>query len=115
MQLAHRLREILHLWQDEILERRSVADESVGRRHPLHWGVEPCEALVRDLRGDLGAIAPGQSILVGHEHPARLLQRRGDRSEVHWREAAQIDHLAAHTVLLLERHRSVASSLRSWW
>src|SRR6266568_3874412 len=44
MQLAHRLHEVLHLRQDEVLEVRRVSHERVGRSDAFHRGVEPGEA-----------------------------------------------------------------------
>src|SRR6266568_4814241 len=102
MQLAHRPREILHLRQDEVFELGRVADERVGRSHAPHRPVEPGEALVGDLRRDLGAVAPRERVLVRDEHLVRLANRRGDRRPIHGREAAQIDHLDAHALLFLE-------------
>src|SRR5260370_3729897 len=102
MQLAYRGDEILHLRQDEILEGRSVADERVGRRHPLHGRVEPGEALVGEPRRDFGAVAPGERVLVSDEHFSRLLGRRHHRLPVDRRQAPQIDHRHAHAIRLLE-------------
>src|SRR2546430_8643909 len=53
MQLAHRLREILHLRQDEVFQGGRVADERVGRSHALHRCVQPGKVFARDLRSDL--------------------------------------------------------------
>src|SRR5260370_28176714 len=86
MQLAQRGDEILHLWQDEILEARSVADERVGRGHPLHGRVEPGEALVGEPRPDLGAVAPREGILVGDEHLPGLPRPRDPPPPLHPRQ-----------------------------
>src|SRR2546430_4277825 len=102
MQLAHRLREILHLRQDEVFQGGRVADERVGRSHALHRCVQPGKVFARDLRSDLGAIAPGERVFVRHEHAAGLAHGCADGIPVHRRQAAQIDHLDAHPVLLLE-------------
>src|SRR5436305_2488949 len=64
MQVAHRPREILHLRQDEIFEPRRVADEGIGRGHPLHGRVQPRKALVGDPGGELGAVTPRPRVLV---------------------------------------------------
>src|SRR6266511_1562123 len=102
MQLAHRAGEILQLGQDEVLEVRGVSHEGVGRGNALDGRVEPGKALVRELRRDLGAVAPRERILVGHEDLARLPHRRRNRVPVHGREAAEIHHLHARAVVLLE-------------
>src|SRR2546428_13360063 len=57
MQLAHRLSEILYLGQDEILEVGGVAHEGVGRRHALHGGAEPGEALAGQAGRALRSLA----------------------------------------------------------
>src|SRR5437763_16577915 len=56
MQQAHRLSEMFYLRQDEIPEIGGVAHERVGRRHELHGGVEPGQAVVGDARGALRAV-----------------------------------------------------------
>src|SRR2546423_9657694 len=83
MQLAHRLSEILHLGQDEILEIGSVAHERVGRRHALHGRVEPGETLVGDAGGDLRAVAPRERVFVRHQHLVGLTDQSRDRPPVH--------------------------------
>src|SRR5882762_599963 len=86
MQVAHGLREVFHLWQDEILEPGCVADERVGRGHSLHGRVQPWEALVGDAGGDLGAVTPRLRILVRNQHLVGLDHRRPNRFPIHGRE-----------------------------
>src|SRR6267143_5120537 len=102
MQLAHRLREILYLGQDEILEGGSVPDERIGGRDAPDGGVQPREAAVGDLGGDLGPVAPGARVLVGDQDLVRLLDRPLDRLPVHRRQAAQVDDLGGDPTMLLE-------------
>src|SRR5260370_17200546 len=102
LQFAYRGDEILHVRQDETLEGRSVADERVGRRHPLHGRVEPGEALVGEPRRDFGAVAPGERVLVGDEHFSRLLGRRHHRLPFDRQQAPQIHHHHAPANRLLE-------------
>src|SRR3989442_1303145 len=101
-QLAHRLREVFRLGQDEVFEIGRVADERIGGGHALHRGVEPGEGLVGHARRDIGAVAPRQRVFVRNEDLVRLPDRRGDRLPIHRREATQVDHLDARTVALLE-------------
>src|SRR6266487_5325727 len=79
MQLTHRLREILHLWQDVVLEGGRVPDEGVGGGDALDRRVEPREALIGDPGSDLGAVAPGEGVFVRDDHLVRLPDRRLDR------------------------------------
>src|SRR5207248_846062 len=74
----------------------------VGRGHALHGRVQPGEVLAGDLRRDLGAVAPGERVFVGDEHAAGLAHGFPDDLPVHRRQAAQIDDLDAHAVLLLQ-------------
>src|SRR5207245_8827907 len=99
MQLAHRLREILHLGEDEVLEVRCVRDEGVGSGNALDRRVEPGEPLVRDARGDLRAVPPGQRILVRDEHLVRLADRELHGVPVEGRRRAEVDNLYTHDTL----------------
>src|SRR5438445_10846721 len=95
MQLAHRLREILHLGEDEVLEVRCVRGEGVGSGNALDRRVEPGEPLVRDARGDLRAVPPRQRILVRAAHLVRLAYRTVRGVPVQGRDWAGVDPLAA--------------------
>src|SRR3954470_6970005 len=63
---------VVHLRQRRILEPRRVADERIGGSDTLDRRIEPREAIVRDPRGDLGAVAPRDRILVEHDRTVRL-------------------------------------------
>src|SRR2546421_2127053 len=63
-------------------------------------------SLARDLRGDLGAVAPGERVFIGDEHAAGLAHGFPDGTPVHRRQAAQIDHLDARS----EEHTSELQS-----
>ena len=56
-QFLNRFFHIFGLGQDEILNLRSISDESVGGADPAYRGVEVFEQLVRYAGGDLGAVA----------------------------------------------------------
>src|SRR2546426_11938047 len=108
MQLAHRLHEVLHLRQDEVLEVRRVSHERICRSDAFHRGVEPGEAGVADPSRDLRAVAPGERVFVSHEHLVGLLDRRRYGVPINGREAPEADHLHAQAVLvlqLLRRHQ----------
>src|SRR6266849_2573928 len=118
MQLAQRGDEILHLWQDEILEARSVADERVGRGHPLHGRVEPWEALVGEPRRDHGLpVERRQAPQIDHRHahPVRLLELlRGHERALHQGAVGHDRQVAAgaHPLRLAERDHEVRPGVR---
>src|SRR5689334_12351533 len=79
MQLAHGLREVLHLWQDVVLEIGRVGDERVGGCDALHGRVQPGEALIGEAGRDFGTVSPRTRVLVRHDDSVRLLDRRCNR------------------------------------
>src|SRR5215470_15369871 len=57
------------------------------------------EQLVRDSRGDLGAVSPAQRIFMSDDYPIRLSHGVGNRLPVVRIESAQIDEFHADIVL----------------
>ena len=69
-----RLQDVARARQDPLLEDRGIGDRAIERRDALHRRVEVVEQLVGDARGDLGAEAARQLILVRDDDAAGLLR-----------------------------------------
>src|SRR5512144_3297524 len=86
--LREGLRDVAGLRKDEVRDAGLVGHERVRRRDPLDGRIQVREELGRNPSGDLGAVAPGDRILVYDDRAARLPDRLLDRRPVVRRKAA---------------------------
>src|SRR5207244_4765695 len=75
------------------LEGRRVGDGRVGRADAADRGVQQGKEVLPDVRGDLGADAPAEPVLMDDQHPARARDRFREGVEVERKEGPQVDHL----------------------
>src|SRR5580765_4526205 len=94
------LQNVLRLRKDRFLELRRVGDRTVERADAADGGVEILEQLAGNPRGDFGAEAARQLILVRDDHAVDLLDERGDRFPVVRRDGAQVEHGRRDAVFL---------------
>ena len=93
MQVADRLGDGFGLGDDGGFQRRAVRRRRVRPVEPANRRVQVVEALIGELRGDLGADAERGERLVDDQQPPRLGDRPEDRFDVQRRHGARIDQL----------------------
>src|ERR1051325_9543993 len=97
-----RLADRIDLRQGRILETWRVAYVSVRRRDSLYRCVQPAKAIVGHPGGDLGAVSPGDRILIDDDDAAGLPDRCVHRFVVPGRERTEVDDLGVRTARLGE-------------
>src|SRR5579859_2215914 len=96
---AHRLRDLLRAWHEEVLLRRVERHRGDVRRRDARDGpVEAVERVLGDERRDLRAETAGEVVLV-HDHGlSRLADRLEDGVPVEGGQSPQVDDLDADAV-----------------
>src|SRR5258706_14817215 len=81
-QALHLASQVVHLWEDGILELRMIPHPGILRANSAHRRIQFVEQLVAKTRGDLGAITPVDRVFLRHHHAAGLLNRCPNRRPI---------------------------------